>query len=70
MPVTRTTTYGVEMFDFQQDGERRQEGEERQVKDRILAVFGPDGTRRGVLEGAVDENELRMALDDVFSLKR
>lgn len=42
---------------------------EQQVKDSILVFFGPDGTRRGVLEGAVDENGLRMALDDAFSLK-
>ena len=42
---------------------------EQQVKDSILVFFGPDGTRRGVLEGAVDENGLRMALDTAFSLK-
>ena len=42
---------------------------EQQVKDSILVFFGPDGMRRGVLEGAVDENGLRMALDDAFSLK-
>jgi hypothetical protein len=42
---------------------------DQQVRDSILVFFGPDGTRRGVLEGAVDENGLRMALDDAFSLK-
>lgn len=42
---------------------------EQQVNDSILLFFGPDGTRRGVLEGAVDENGLRMALDTAFSLK-
>ena len=42
---------------------------EQQLNDSILVFFGPDGTRRGVLEGAVDENGLRMALDTAFSLK-
>ena len=42
---------------------------EQQVKDSILVFFGPDGTRRGVLEGAVDENGLRVALVNAFSLK-
>jgi len=43
---------------------------EQQLNDGILVFFGPDGTRRGVLEGAVDENGLRMALDSAFSLRR
>ena len=42
---------------------------EQQVHDSVLVFFGPDGTRRGVLEGAVDENGLRMALNNAFSLK-
>jgi predicted polyphosphate/ATP-dependent NAD kinase len=42
---------------------------EQQLNDSILVFFGPDGTRRGLLEGAVDENGLRMALDTAFSLK-
>ena len=42
---------------------------EQQVKDSILVFFGSDGTRLGVLEDTVDENELRIALDNAFSLK-
>jgi hypothetical protein len=33
-----------------------------------LVFFGPDGMRRGVLVGAVDESGLRRALDDASSL--
>ncbi len=33
----------------------------------VLVVFGPDGSRQGVLAGGIDEKELRSALDGTLS---
>ena len=41
--------------------------QQQDVGSVVLVLFGPDGTRRSVLAGGVDEKELRSALDGILS---